>query len=375
MSGGSKSTSSQQEQQTATNTLAPDYKNQLLGNLTTAQNNAASLLPYTGSLTAGFTPTQTTAQNKVNSIANDPTYGATNNAATSSITGVMNNPVQVVSQLNGNVTATPVSANNVTAGQLSSTDLSPYLHPYTQDVINTTISDQERARQIQAANDARQATAQGAFGGSRSGVQGALTNEAYDRNTSSLLAGLNQSNYTNAQSAAQQDIANRLAADTTNAGNNLNASEYNSGQNLTAQQNSFANNLAANNQTFNQGVAANTQTLDAANQLQAANNNALNTATNQAGLLSSVGDAQQQQAQTELNNLYNNWMQGNQLTIEKQQMLNQALGLIPNQQTLTTNGSSTGTETTSSNSGLTGMLGGLGSLAMGLGKQGLGVTI
>lgn len=375
MSGGSKQTQQQTQQQTSTNTLDPEFKGLVMDNYAGAQARAGSMLPYTGQLTAGFTPTQIAAQNKVAGIANDPTYGATNNSVIGAVSGVMNNPVAVGGAINGTIKSNPVTSSNVTAGMLADTDLTPYLNPYTNSVINTTISDNERAREIQQAADARTAAAAGAFGGSRSGVAAAQTNEAYDRNTASLLAGLNQANYTNAQGAASTDIGNRLTADTLNANNKLTADQFNSGQDLTAQQNSFANNLAADNQYFTQGVTANNQTLDAANGLLGASNNALTTATNQAGLLSSVGDAQQAQNQTELSNAYAAWSQGQQLTLEQQQMLNAALGLVPAQQTVTSSGNSNGTTQTSSSGGLTGILGGLGSLAMGLGKNGLGAVI
>jgi hypothetical protein len=201
---------------------------------------------------------------------------------------------------------------------------------------------------------AQQAASQannGAFGGSRSGVAQAQTNQYYDQDKQATIAGLNSSNFSQAQSAALNDINNKMAAD-----------EYNGNQNLTAQQDTFTNALNANNQQ-----------LTAAGDLQAANNNALSTATDQAGLLSTVGDTQQAQNQTALTNAYNAYTQGQQLTVEQQNLLNSALGMIPVQQTVT--GNSSGNSTTTQSGGLSGMLGGLGSLAMGLGKSGLGLSL
>ncbi|HEY2011381.1 MAG TPA: hypothetical protein VGH23_20500 [Rhizomicrobium sp.] len=309
-------------------------------NYNTAQNNAASLTPYSGQLTAGFTPTQLQAQQSVTNIANDGTYGANNNAAIGDIQGVT-----------GNIPKSNITPTAVTAGQLSSTNLSPYMNPYTNDVINTTMAQLNQQQGQTLAGQAASEANNGAFGGSRSGVAQALTNQYYNQDDASTIAGLNSSNYAQAQQGALNDINNNLAAQ-----------EFNSGQNMTAQQANFTNSLNANNQQ-----------LTAAGDMQTANNNALQTATDQAGLLSSVGDAQQQQNQTAINNAYQAYMNGQQLTLQQQNLLNSALGMIPIQQTIT--GASDGSSTTHQSGGLTGMmggmLGGLGSLGSGLGAMGV----
>lgn len=335
---GGSSHETQQTQQVQQNTIDPDQKALLLGNYATAQANANKLnTPYDGMLTAGFNPTQYQAQGLFSALGTDPRYMANANSATSAIGGVLGSP------LNGNI-----KAQTYNPSQLAGTDLSQYENPYTSDVINNTISANERARQMQRVSDNQSATAANAFGGSRQGVADSLTNEAYDRNNLSAIAGLNQANYSQAQSAALNDIAGRNAASQFNATNTQNA-----------QQQSFGNNMAAQ-----QGILA------AAAALQNSNNNALNTATQQAGLLGSVGDVQQQQAQAELSNQYQNWLQGQNMTMQQQSLLNSALNLMPTQQTVTTNGTGEATKTTSP--GVTDVLGGVGSLGMGLGSMGLG---
>lgn len=57
-------------------------------------------------------------------------------------------------------------------------DIMAFQNPYEQNVVQTSLKDIEEARQMQALNDAQQATAAKAFGGSRQGVQSALSNEA-----------------------------------------------------------------------------------------------------------------------------------------------------------------------------------------------------
>lgn len=278
----------QQTQQTQTNTIDPESKALLMANYDTAKQNGSSLAqPYTGQLTAGFTPTQLQAQGILGGVATNPLYGQTANNATAGAQGILN------------------------SNPLSAADLQTYMNPFQSSVIDASINENERARQIAQNQMNAQNTAGGAFGGSRSGVANALTNEAYDRNNQSNIANLNAANYTQAQNAS----------------------------------------LAAKNLGLN--AATTTANL---------NNNALGVATQQGGILGAVGDAQQAQNQTELSNAYNNWLQGKQLTIQQQNLLNSALGMIPVQQTVNSNG----TTTTTSNPGLGGILSSVGKIGMGV---------
>ena len=281
------SSSHTQTQSQQSNTIDPKEMQMYQNNYATAQQNAANLAqPYTGQLTAGFTPAQVQAQGLFSGIAADPTYTNNANSASSAAAGLVGQD--------------PLSASN----------LQQYLNPYTQDVANTTMAQLNQSRGMAQTADAQSASAAHAFDGSRAGVQGALTNQYYDQDAAQALANLNYQGYTNAQQAA----------------------------------------LASRNSQLN--TAAQAANL---------NNNALATATNQAGILGAVGDQQQQQQQTELNNAYQAWLTGKNLTVEQQNLLNAALGMIPIQQTV--NGSSD--STTTSSGGLGGIFGGLGSLAKG----------
>lgn len=180
MGGSTKQTS------TSSNTINPSQFALYQQNYQNAQGNAGILSPITGQPVTPGTPG-----------ANAPLGSAPLNSAISATGGVLGtNP-----------------------GSLATTDLTPYMNPYTNDVINQTISQNDRARQIAQVGDSQQATAAGAFGGSRSGILAAQTNDAYDRNTSAQIAGLNQTNFTQAQGAAQNDIQTKLAS----AGLQLNA--------------------------------------------------------------------------------------------------------------------------------------------------------
>lgn len=100
----------------------------------------------------------------------------------------------------------------VGAGQVASTNLKPYMNPFTQNVINTTMGSMDRARQMTQNRNGAQATAAGAFGGSRLGLVEAQTNGEFGRAAGEMAAELNQANFGQGQQAAQFDIGARQAA-------------------------------------------------------------------------------------------------------------------------------------------------------------------
>lgn len=110
----------------------------------------------------------------------------------------------------------PLQAQQVQAGQLASTGLSPYMNPYESQVVGQTLSDLERARQMQQNVLGAQAGAAGAYGGSRMGVAEAETNRAFAEQAARTAGQLRQAGFTQAQQAAQQDIASRMQADLAN---------------------------------------------------------------------------------------------------------------------------------------------------------------
>lgn len=88
---------------------------------------------------------------------------------------------------------------------LSGTDLQPYMNPYTQNVIDTSMAVMDQNRQG-ALNDVRdQAIKSGAFAGSRHGVTEGVTNAQYGLQGAQLAAQLNNQNFQQAQQAALAD--------------------------------------------------------------------------------------------------------------------------------------------------------------------------
>jgi hypothetical protein len=77
-------------------------------------------------------------------------------------------------------------------------DIQQFYNPYENQVVQGALGDIERSRQMQALQDATRATQAKAFGGSRYGVQSALTNEAALRTAATTASGLRQAGYTQA---------------------------------------------------------------------------------------------------------------------------------------------------------------------------------
>ena len=184
-----------------------------------------------------------------------------------------------------------VSARDVTAGQLSSTDLSQYYNPYETQVVQSTLSDLDRSRQMAMGQAGAQATAAGAFGGSRQALMEAETNKAFAEQAARAAGQLRQAGFNQAQGMAQQDIAGRLQAGLANQGANLQAGTTTA--NL-AQQAGLSNQAAINQASQFGASAANQAAAQAAAQQQAASQFGAS-AANQAALQNAAAGNQASQ--------------------------------------------------------------------------------
>jgi hypothetical protein len=124
----------------------------------------------------------------------------------------------------------------VQAGQLATTNIAPYMNPYTNEVIQANEADILRGAQMGINNLGAQAQAARAFGGSRHGVMEAELGRNVAQQLAQSSAGLRQAGFQNAQQAALADIQNQMAAQ-----------QYNVGAGLQGQQ----QRLAAANQLAN----------------------------------------------------------------------------------------------------------------------------
>jgi len=133
------------------------------------------------------------------------------------------------------------------AAQQAAGGIQTYMNPYTQQVIDTSMSDLERQRQMQMNQLGAQASAAGAFGGSRQGVAESLTNEAFARQGGQLAAGMRQQGFQTALGAAQQDVANTLQSDLANQAARARSEEFGQSTGLQAEMaNQQATQAAAN---------------------------------------------------------------------------------------------------------------------------------
>lgn len=82
-------------------------------------------------------------------------------------------------------------------------DIAAFQNPYESEVVQQSLQDIERSRQMASLQDASRATAAKAFGGSRYGVQEALTNEAALREAARTAAGLRSAGFGQAAQLAQ----------------------------------------------------------------------------------------------------------------------------------------------------------------------------
>jgi len=96
-------------------------------------------------------------------------------------------------------------------GTIAGSNIAQYQNPYTQQVIQANEADILRGAQIGLNELGAQAQAARAFGGSRHGVAMGEMGRNVLQQLAQSSAGLRQTGFQQAQSAAQQDIQNRLA--------------------------------------------------------------------------------------------------------------------------------------------------------------------
>jgi len=87
------------------------------------------------------------------------------------------------------------------------------MNPFQSQVTNRTMQDMERQRQMQMNTMGAQASAAGAFGGSRHGVAEAETNRAFADQFADTSANMNMQNFNNAQGLTMQQagLSSQLA--------------------------------------------------------------------------------------------------------------------------------------------------------------------
>lgn len=223
----------------------------------------------------------------------------------------------------------PQSVSGVSAGpaamyggaQANMANIGQYMNPYTQQVIDASISDLEKARQKASQQIGQQASQAKAFGGSRHGVAEAMSNAEYGNTAGKTIAQLRQQGFDTAANLMQQDLNRSQQAGLSNQAALNQMSQYNASN---QQQANLANQsadlqgaqfrLGAANQLGNMGQQQQAQQYAAGQQLM------------------NLGSARQQQAQAQLDASRN-------LGAQRLGLMQGALGIQPPNMgsTMTTN--------------------------------------
>ena len=195
-------------------------------------------------------------------------------------------------------------ASTYDAAQVAGRDLNPYLNPYTTNVIDASMRDLGNAQAASLNQQGAQASAAGAFGGSRHGIADSATRLGYSLQAGDMANKMNLANYNNAMGLAQSDVSAQNAANAANmaarnragefgAGAMNTARGYNAGAMNQANQYNATNMTAANKYAADQRASAQSQNV--ANQFNA--NSARMNAANQLGNLSNTAFNQSQAIQ------------------------------------------------------------------------------
>ena len=181
----------------------------------------------------------------------------------------------------------PGAVNQVNAGQFGNTNMSAYMNPYQTGAIDAAMGDIERQRQIQEGNIAGSATAANAFGGSRHGLVEAENNRNAMNIGGNLAADMRNTGYNQASNLAMQDI-----------GNNMNAQQLNQQATLQAGLAGMDSDLRAQQLNQASGLQGSQNRLDAGGMLSDLGGTMRGMRYGDAAALSGVGDLQQGQAQS-----------------------------------------------------------------------------
>ena len=177
---------------TVTEESMPDFQEEFLNEtvIPYAQDIAdKDFVSYDGDFVAGLTPLQEEALAGYGNLdAGSEAYGQA-----SDIYGALGE----------------YQSQDLSAAQIADVDMSSYMSPYTQNVIDSGLSKLGDFQEQELNKQGYQASRAGAFGGSRHGVAEAETRKDYGQQASDLITSQMQEAFINAQDMAAQDIASQ----------------------------------------------------------------------------------------------------------------------------------------------------------------------
>jgi hypothetical protein len=194
--GGSSTPSSS----TSSTSIDPDIKAAYLQQLADARTAAAGLNTRQFE---GFTPGYATAEQQLTATGIGGAGQQTTNQA-----------AQLALREAG---YTPEQIQAMTGAQY----MSAYQNPYEQQVVQNTLADIERQRQISQQAQQTRAVGAKAFGGSRQAIAESLANEDYTRRSADIAAQLRSAGFTTAAGLGQTDAARAMEAARANAANQI----------------------------------------------------------------------------------------------------------------------------------------------------------
>lgn len=342
--GKSKSKTKTWQQETNSKTLDPALARALYGNVERAKG--LTYAPFTGQRVADFNPSQILGQQGMVDLAGRHVGAEHLSAAAAAARSATNfRPSEISAGGYRPMDAAPSQVSrsavrDVRAAPISSEAIQHYFDPYQQSVIDASLGDIERQRRIQRTYEDARALRNNAFGGTGAEVARSLLDENFARQSAMTSAQLRSQGWNNALTAAQSDAARRSQADVANQGMdwsvaNANAtfgqqaSMFNAGQttdaNRFAAEQHYAAQLA-NQQAQQAGAQFN---LSGAGELATIAGLQRQAAVSDMELLGQVGAEQQALEQSKLDAAYEAWRNGWQMTKEQQQLLSDAISLIP----------------------------------------------
>ena len=271
--------------------------------------------PYSGQRVAGLAPIQEQGINAIGAAgatANDWLGQAANKSAG-------------IGQYNPQMT----SAKQVTAGTFPQVNISDYMNPYTQNVVDTTNQEINRQNQITNQQSGSHAASQGAFGGSRDAIVQSENNRNALNTIARNTAGLNQQGYTQAQNTAETDLTRMLQAQGMNQSANLQGQLANQSTDLQAQRANQASGLQSQMANQSAGLQGAGLGLNAANSLANFANSSQNMNIQQGQADIASGNIQQQNQQQNLNVPYQNYLNAQQYPYQNLQFLSGIYSGIP----------------------------------------------
>ena len=182
---------------------------------TTRQQNLAGLAPQVAGQDALQRQAQTLATQGVGSF--QPFLQRAQTEATLA-SGLGTTALGQLGTAGTELTQAGTTLGGIPTGAMTTAQTQQFMSPYQQQVIDASLAEFDRNKQIQEQSIRDQQAALGALGSGRAGVQLAEFGTGAARERALLQAGLLQQGFQQAQAARQQDIANRFGLSQAQAG-------------------------------------------------------------------------------------------------------------------------------------------------------------